>query len=232
MTYSSGSGIERLPWDEFMARFDWRQGQHVSLIGPTESGKTTLALALLPRRTYVCVLGTKSKDKTLNTLIRQEGYRRIKSWPPGPTRRRVILWPPVVDPDDIPAQQVIFNHAFHEIFRAGGWTLFIDEVWYVAKFLGLSRMLELFWSQARSLGITLVATTQRPANVPLMMYSEPTHVFLWKMTELADRKRLREFGGGLNSDLIVGTLAALRPHEALYLNTRTGAMAITTAPRR
>lgn len=224
--------VPRVPWATFVASLDWRQGEHVSLIGPTGSGKTTLALALLPRRTYVCALGTKPADRTLSGLIRTEGYKRIKAWPPGPTRRRVILWPLVRDPDDIPAQAAIFDHALREIFREGGWSLFVDEVWYVARFLGLARLLELFWSQARSLGITLIATTQRPAHVPLMMYSEPTHVFLWRMNELADRKRLREFGGGLNSDLIMRTLAELRPHEALYLNTRTGAMTITRAPRR
>lgn len=225
-------GIPRLSWDEFLQRFDWRQGEHVTLIGPTGSGKTTLALALLYLRTYVVVFGTKPRDRTLMSLIRREGYRRIRAWPPGPTRRRVILWPKVVDPDDIPAQAVIFDDALRQIFRSGGWCVFVDEVWYVAKFLGLARLLELFWSQARSLGITLVATTQRPAHVPLAMYSEATHVFLWQMVEMADRKRIREFGGSLNSALIVDTLAVLDKHDCLYLNTRTGQMFITKAPRR
>jgi hypothetical protein len=224
--------VESLPWDEFMARFRWRQGEHVSLIGPTGSGKTTLALALLPLRTYVCVFGTKPKDDTLTTLIRREGYKRIKRWPPGATRRRVVLWPSVPRMEDIAIQRPVFAEAMAEIYHEGGWTAVFDEVWYTSAFLGLARPHTVLWTQARALNVTVVASTQRPANVPLQMYSEPTHVFLWQMTELTDRKRIAQFGGSLNSKLIIETLAELERFEVLYLNTRTRAMIRTRAPRR
>ncbi len=224
--------IPRVPWDEFMDGLDWRQGEHVSMIGPTGQGKTTLALALLPRRSYTVVLGTKPRDKTLTSLIRNDGYKRIYQWPPGPTRRRVVLWPVIRRPEDIPHQQEVLDAALRDIYAEGGWCIFVDEVWYLSVFLGMSRLLELFWSQARSLNISFVAATQRPAHVPLMMYSQPTHLFFWKDNDPANLKRLKELGGGLNSKLVAAAIESLRPFEALYLNTRTGAMAITTAPRR
>ena len=47
-------------WDDFMKYvFDWQQSQHVGLIGPTESGKSTLQYAILPKRKYVTFFATK-----------------------------------------------------------------------------------------------------------------------------------------------------------------------------
>src|SRR5690349_6421632 len=64
-------------WDDFYGYFgaNWRQGEHVGLIGPTGSGKTTLAMWLLPLRKYVVVLGTKPRDKTLDELAARGYYK-------------------------------------------------------------------------------------------------------------------------------------------------------------
>src|SRR5690242_7261177 len=73
-----------VPWDQFLAtRFLWRQGEHVSLIGRTGGGKSTLALAITPKRKYVAVLGTKPRDSTLSGLLKNgEGWRRMPTWNP------------------------------------------------------------------------------------------------------------------------------------------------------
>ena len=40
-----------VPWDDFLTYvLDWKQSQHVGLIGPTDSGKSTLSFAILPQR--------------------------------------------------------------------------------------------------------------------------------------------------------------------------------------
>ena len=70
-------------WDDFMKYvFDWRQSQHVGLIGPTESGKSTLQYGILPKRKYVTFFATKPRDKTLDAFAQQAGYVRIEDWPP------------------------------------------------------------------------------------------------------------------------------------------------------
>lgn len=75
-------------WPEFMKYvFDWRQSQHVALIGPTESGKSTLQNAILPKRKYVTIFATKPRDETLEAFARSSGYVRIEDWPPTKNKR-------------------------------------------------------------------------------------------------------------------------------------------------
>jgi len=74
--------------------FDWRQSEHVALIGPNGQGKTTLLISILPKRTYVAVLVTKPRDETIDKLI-ASGYDEYREWldvDPDKSPRRVI-WP-------------------------------------------------------------------------------------------------------------------------------------------
>jgi hypothetical protein len=224
-----------MEWDDFLTEaFVWHQGEHVSAIGPTGSGKTTLILAILHRRAYVCALATKPADKTMVGLIRR-GYRRITQWPPPPRgiarQLRIVLWPPFKHPDDVANQRYQIDRALRAMFVAGSWTIFADEIYYLCKFLGLTKLLELIWTQGRSLGISLVGGTQRPAFVPLLMYSSATHLFFWRDNDEVNLKRIGGLGGK-SAKLIRETVASLPKHTCLYLNTRTGQMVITKAPRR
>jgi hypothetical protein len=211
----------------------WQQGEHVSAIGPTGTGKTTLMLGLLPQRRYVCVIGTKKEDPTLDSLIRRDRYKRIGAWPPPITRERVILWPKIQRASDIRAAGVEIGHALDEAFSEGSWTIVADEVWYLCKRLGLTELMETYWTQGRSAKLTLVAATQRPAHVPLFMYSQATHLFVWRDNDKRNLDRLREISSGaLISTDVRRIVETLDPHVALYLNTRTGTVCTTKAPRR
>jgi len=221
-----------LPWSEFMARFDWKQGEHVSLIGPTGGGKTTLALGLLPHRQFVCVLATKPADPTLS-LLRALGYKRVESWPPpGPPalNPRVLLWPRFRGRRDMPAQRAAIANALVEMFGVGGWTIYVDELAYLSQMLRLDTDLRLIWQQGRALKLTLIGATQRPAWVPLEMYSQATHLFFWRTGDKADLGRIGGIGG-IDPTLIRARVARLRNHECLYVNTRNGDSFVTKADR-
>ncbi|MBT2400634.1 hypothetical protein [Streptomyces sp. ISL-100] len=229
--------VPHLQWADFLDQFVWDQGEHVTFVGKTGSGKTTLAQQLLPRRDFVVALATKpsGRDKTMTALIRRERYKRIKEWPPptviGAKSQRVVLWPEFRRPEDIANQQVVLDKALRDIFAAGGWTVFADELFYLCKFLGMSRLFEVFWSQARSIGISIVGGTQRPAWVPLMAYSQCTHLFLYKTTDEADLKRIGGIGG-LDNKLIREVAAGLPKYHALYVNLRDGELMTTKAEER
>src|SRR4051794_31218435 len=98
-----------MDWGTFKQRgFAWRQGEHVTLIGFTGSGKTEALIRMLGVRSTVVVLGTKRKDSTLDQLMKS-GYKRIKSWDQmpmtdrGPVFRNVVLWPEIngIEPEDL-----------------------------------------------------------------------------------------------------------------------------------
>lgn len=223
-----------VPWDRLRRAMRWQQGEHVSLIGPTGTGKTTAMLGLLDMRRYVVVIGTKPQDRTLSSLIKQDGYKRVYEWPPPVTRNRVVLWPRISRASDISAAAEVIRHALDEAFAEGGWTVASDEVWYLAHKLKLGDLLETYWSQGRSIGLTHVATTQRPAWVPRLMYSSATHLFFWRDNDATNLDAMKNITSGarLNSGDIRKIVSMLEQHEALYVNTRTGDLFRTTAPER
>lgn len=226
--------VDRLPWDRFVAeRFHWEQGQHITLIGPTGSGKTTLALAILEQREYVLAFGTKPKDKTLDKLVRRRGWRLVRTWDRMPNvirgATRIVFWPKFLTPDDVPAQAREISKAMREAFVVGGWCLFVDELHYMDNILGLKKTVEMIWTQGRSIGLSLVAGSQRPAHISLMAYDQATHVFFWRDNDERNLKRISGMNG-LNSALIRSTVATLPLHHVLYVNTRTGDMVVTNAP--
>lgn len=226
--------IERVPWDEFLTRFRWRQGEHVSFVGPTGSGKTTLAAGILHKRAYVCALGTKPVDETLTSLIKRDGYKKIKTWPPPPIigrSQRVVLWPTYNRPEDVRNQQDQFANAMAEMFAARGWTVFADELWYLCHILKMSKVLEAYWSQGRAMKLSLVGGTQRPAHIPVLMYSSATHLFLYRDNDEVNLKRIGGIGS-FSANLIRDTVKSLPKHDALYVNTRDETMMITRAERR
>lgn len=209
---------------------DWRQGEHVSLVGPTGQGKSTLGLALLPRRDFVMVLATKPKDATLDALTRRRArprYHRVRDLDSRPVdAARLLVWPRFSSSDDIATQSVVMHSALDAAFSEGAWCLFVDELYYLCEMLGLTTMLRLIWQQGRSLGISLVGATQRPAWVPLELYSQATHVFLFRHNDRRDLDRLAGIAaaGDVDPRTIRETVAHLGKNQFLYVNTRTGDM--------
>lgn len=227
--------VERLPWGELLDVMDWRQGEHVSLVGPTGTGKSHAALQLIPQRDYVVAFGTKPLDRTLDRLTaarRPDRFRRVKKWRDVRQRdRRVLLWPPMRGVRDRATQADQFTAALDDCFAQGRWCLFADETAYMCRQLGLADRFTLIWQQGRSIGLSLVTCIQRPAFVPLEAYDAPTHLFFWRDN---DERNLRRIGGigWLDAGTIRQTVARLGQHEALYLNSRTGFQAVTRAPAR
>lgn len=228
-------GVEapRIPWHKFLANvFDWQLGEHVGLIGPTGQGKTTLLIELLPLHHFVTVAATKPKDKTMDYLIKSQGYLEVDRWKrldPKEYPKRV-LWPDATRLDSDERQKAVFTDAMGRIYREGKWTFAIDELWYFDQVLGMRRPIEKYLLQARSLGISLVGGTQRPAWVPRALYTSSTHLFFWRTNDETDLKSISGIGFR-SARLIVEVVANLHQFECLYINTRTGQMARTKVPK-
>lgn len=224
------SAAPRIPWDEFIRELDWKQGEHVALIGPTGSGKTSLLIAILPLRHYVAVVATKPADVTMDYLI-SHGYERFEKWeslPPQRSPRRVI-WPNARDIDSEERQAQVFRAMYKAVYREGGWALVVDEGYIVSDALGLKREMRQIWNQGRSIGITHIVATQRPRWVPLEMYSESTHLFFWQVSDMRSLDTLGDINGR-DSRQAKEIIANLDKWQVLYVNSRTGNMARTTPP--
>lgn len=63
----------------------------------------------------------------------------------------------------------------------GGWTVIIDELFYVDDTLKLRSHLERLYTQGRSKGITVVAGMQRPVAVTRFALSQSAHVLTFRV---------------------------------------------------
>ena len=223
------SDIPTKSWDDFLSGFTWWQGEHLTLIGPTKSGKTTLARELLQRarsentHPWQLVIATKSKDEILD-LYGEDGFMKLPSWQVSDSELypKVMLAPPLPSARERDLQRDEIRAALTGVYKQHGWLVYLDELKHIASYLGLEPEVELLLHQGRSAGITVVSGVQRPRHVPLMAYDQTTHLFIWESRDHNIRKRLAELGGRADPIQVMNGVRNLSGHYFLYVNPTTG----------
>jgi ABC-type dipeptide/oligopeptide/nickel transport system ATPase component len=174
-------------------RFQWKPGQHVGIVGPTGAGKTYIAKDLLALRRHAVVLATKSKDKTLD----EYHFEKYTSWPADYDARFVLLWKKAKNLGDYQTQRLLIYKALDDIYRHGGWTVYMDDLYYISDTLGLKRAIQMLYTQVRSQEVSLVASMQRPRWVPLEAVSQSTYLMTFHVRDRYDVERI---AGGMGVD--------------------------------
>lgn len=224
------SGYELPPFvrfDRFLAEWQWAQGEHITIIGPTGSGKTRLARILLRRREYVVVLGIKNRDAELYGPFQADGYQLTRTFDPEPDQghERVLFVPrtELHGKEGRAYKSKRFRQVLNDVYDAGGWCVYGDDIQYMADQLGLAPEFEELWILGRSEGVSLVASSQEPVDIPVMAYGQARHLFLFNNDDRRRADRMAELVG-LNREVARDTILRLPKHEFLYVNKNTKTM--------
>lgn len=235
--------LARFGREEFLTeRWSYRPGEHVSLIAPTQNGKTTMLFDLLAHTdTSWCtvppvMLVAKPRDPVVSAGLAELGYEETPRWPP---RRRWFadppagygLWPPHLRDVDTSVNNAhlagVFRSALHELFWRSNTVTVADEVYHLCAVLNLNESLTQHWTQGAGMGSGLWSATQKPSGtqqgtIPSFMYNSPTHTFLGRDPDERNRKRFAEIGG-VDPKLISTAVMRLGKFEWLYIH-RDGPM--------
>jgi hypothetical protein len=228
------------PWRTFLLWFAdvWKPGQHMALIAPTDSGKTTFAVPVLKLRNYVLAFDPKGGD----TRLALSGFERITTWPPPDRIRqdiaegrpaRLIVGGIVRARADRERNLQFQRHVLGEAFDEGGWTVYLDEYQILAdrRMGGMDKESELLLISARDpKRMTIVTAYQAPAWVPRASTRQATWMVIWPTRDEQVVKSLAE-KMGRDWREVLAAVRALPRHHVLVAGTDMDApLVLTKAP--
>jgi hypothetical protein len=242
-TDPDGKEIPRVPWSQlgpsFMRQWGYptragkrrRQPEHVEILGQNGSGKSFWVRLMLQQRaalrgSHIAVVATKPDDDTLTGF----GWPIIDHWPPDYGKNQVIFW---VKSKGISKAGRAEQRAKILEFLEKNWKpraniiIYFDEVAYVCRDLNLNLEVEKYFREGRALGITVVATTQRPQGVTRYMHSESSWTVCFAPKDDEDCERMAQVLGGKRTYMPILWQLNRQNFEFLIVHNLTGEMAIS-----
>jgi hypothetical protein len=202
----------------------WKQGQHVILVGDTGTGKTYLESKILPIRKHVILLRTKPDDIKFDGFKKVTSQLAIGSVPFGNDAKRITRWMLQPTLSSFSDQRREIGRTFEQVWKEGGWTVVVDEAYYITNKLKLQSPLDMLLTQGRSKHITLCVGMQRPAWISRFSLSQATHAFIFR----CEGRDLRNLADAL-SPKIIKPVQDLTGHDFVYFNRATREVKIGNA---
>lgn len=228
--------VERVPWSELGPEFveiwgrndpDNPQPEHMEIVGMNGSGKTyflctVLQERMLVRDTPATIIATKPADSTLRSL----GWPIVTTPKEAHKNRQVILWPQT---KEIGAARRKFQNKEIYTYLSQLWQpnantiIAFDEIAYAESLSAEMRdLIEMYWREGRSQGITVVGMKQRPQGANRHMSSESYWTIAYLPKDHDDLERFAELFGSRRTWMPVLESMDADKHEFLIRNHRTG----------
>jgi len=210
--------METISYDEYKTYMEthWKLSEHIGVVAPTGAGKSWIVRDLLLMKKHAVVIATKSKDKTLDRYIKEDGFYRIDHWPPEWYQHHVLVWKTAKELGEFRPQQALIYLVMNDIYKRGGYCLYFDDLYYVAETLKLKQPIQMLYTQVRSGGVSLISSMQRPRWVPLEAVSQSTFLLVGRIRDEYDVERAAA-GMGISKKMLLAAIAELDEYEFLLL---------------
>lgn len=231
--------IERIPWSVLGPEFAvvWGrsdpndpQPEHVEVVGVNGSGKTHFICKILQDRMVVrntpeIIVLTKPADRTVLSLIAGKTYAIVDDIQGVRRHRQCIYWPRT---RKIGRERREYQAQKIEDLLDWMWVpnsnrvIYFDEIAYIESLNpDIRTTMEMYWREARSQGITMVAGKQRPQGANRHMHSETKWTVAFVPADQADKERFAELFGTKKEWLPVFEQLNPNNHEFLIRHTIT-----------
>ncbi len=238
---SDTAQLPRAPWsairDDFIRAWGYAGGsfdpEHVEILGPSGSGKSYMEATILTERvkardSAVVFIATKPLDKTIARI----GWPVVDDFRGVRKHRQVIFWPrtALVGTERRAYLEGKIYDLLSKLWSAKTKAVIVafDEI---ATVEGLSsRMKDLigmYWREARSVGITIVAMKQRGQGVLRDMHSEAAWIAAFKPKHEEDGQFVGQAMGSWRTWLPILQSLDRGKREFVLLHSVTGDAVIT-----
>lgn len=160
-----------------------KPNQRVALIGKTGSGKTYLEQQISLSWERFVVFDAKGTIPLKGWNL-EEGSSALRQLRNGHSARIRVR-------ESDPRKWLSWLDLIWQLHNV---VLYIDEMSLVNPSTNPSLELRKLYQQGRELGVGVHASTQRPRNVPAIMFSEADWIFAFRMSRAEDRKTVADYG--------------------------------------
>lgn len=230
--------------------WDYRNGDHVAVFGPTQlAGKTRLLMDLLEHtdtetlKIPPTLLVAKPQDKTLTPGLRKLNYRTVKNWPPGngwfwrSEPEGYAFWPDhqkhlsAKENDEYLAQR--FDKPMAQLYWEGNTILVVDELYAFLALYRKQHEINRHLTQGMGMGSGLWFGTQMPkgtqqAGLPGFVFNSPVHLFVARDPVESNRKKFAEIGG-VDPRIVMDAAVRMPLYHFLAINRNGPTMAVVQA---